>query len=179
MTIEHREQAAGLGGQRRRYFVDCTVEFSQEERAIIKARDLYEHTIAVRPAEPLPTRLAVFGAGVLPSIGSLLILGGIGYALYAAFTNPSGEFWGGLVFAIGVGLHVYGWWASRRQDKRLETGEQIIKLRTLLTAPRFTVYAVDPAAAKAAEDDIRTALLSLKQLLQESAEIKSKQTFEL
>jgi hypothetical protein len=36
VTIEHREESAGILGSTKHHFVDCSVEFSEEEKAIIK-----------------------------------------------------------------------------------------------------------------------------------------------
>ena len=41
VTIEHREQASGVTGKHKDCYVDCKVEFNEEERAIVKARDLW------------------------------------------------------------------------------------------------------------------------------------------
>ena len=47
------------------------------------------------------------------------------------------------------------------------------------TNPAFTVHAWNPAAAKGIEEDIRENLVSLKNIIQNSAQIQAKQTFEL
>jgi len=47
VTIEHRKQAVGLTGKNRRYFVDCTVDLSQEERAIVENRGLQPYALFI------------------------------------------------------------------------------------------------------------------------------------
>jgi len=44
----------GLAGAGRRYYVDCEVLFSEEEKAIIKARDLSRHHLTIDPPVPPP-----------------------------------------------------------------------------------------------------------------------------
>ena len=60
VTIEHREQTAGVIGSKKDCYVDCTVEFSEEERAIIKERDLYREGFTVRTSTPVPSSTAFF-----------------------------------------------------------------------------------------------------------------------
>jgi len=179
VTIEHREQSGGITGARRTYFVDCTVQFSEEERAIIKARDLYETGFDIHAANPLPSRVAYVGSGLIRSIGRLLILGGVGLGIYVVFAHTSGGDLGYLMFFAGICLEIYGWWRGRQQDKRIEQPEQTITIRRLLSKPRFTVHAYDPASAKVIEHDIRSNLEGLKQTIQVSAELKPTQSFEL
>jgi len=178
VAIEHREDAGGVTGARRRYFIDCTVRFSEEERAIIKARDLYRHDIVVRPDTLLPSQAASVGTAFMRSGGCLLAIVAVVLGFVSAFTH-SGEGLSYLLLAGGIGLVIYSWRRGRRQDKRLETPEQVIKLSQLLSDPRFTVHAFDPAHAKSVEEEIRAQLVALKGLLTGSAELRSKQTFEL
>lgn len=55
VTIEHREATTGVLNSHKQSFVDCTVNFSEEERAIVKERDLYGQGFSVRTSTPLPT----------------------------------------------------------------------------------------------------------------------------
>lgn len=68
---------------------------------------------------------------------------------------------------------------SRRIEKRLDTTEQTIMVRQLITKPNFTVNASNPAFAKVVEEEVRGELATLKTLIQESAELPARQTFEL
>src|SRR5438132_2151850 len=45
VTIEHREHAAGVTGMTRNHYVDCTVEFSEEEKPIVGQRGLSKESI--------------------------------------------------------------------------------------------------------------------------------------
>jgi hypothetical protein len=87
--------------------------------------------------------------------------------------------YGAPILFIGIGLEVYGWLRNRKEDKRVESDEQRITVKQLLNKPTFTVHAWNPAAALGIEQDIREHLISLKNIIQNSAKIQAKQTFEL
>lgn len=171
VTIEHREAASGALGNRKESYVDCTVHFSEEEHAIIKERDLYREGFTVRTSTPLPTKTQFFSTNIMRVIGRFLMIGG--FIAGVAGTNF------GFLFFVGVGLEIYGWLRTRKEDKRFESDEQEITVKQLLNKPTFTVHAWNPAAAKGIEEEIRQHLASLKAVIQNSAEIKAKQTFEL
>lgn len=178
VTIEHREESAGLTGATKHHYVDCTVEFSEEERAVIKARDLYNQNFTLKAATPVPSQVAYVGSGFLNSLGRLGVLGGVIMGLLSTVTGGVlGTIAGFSIFA-GACLWIYAAMQTRMQDKRINTPEQVIKLRDLLNG-RVTVHASSPAEAHDIEDDIRNALASVKALLTASAELRAKQTFEL
>jgi hypothetical protein len=149
------------------------VNFSEEERAIIKERDLYREGFIVRTSTPLPSGSSMLGTGLMRFVGPFMIIGGFIWGL-AGGGNAAG-----LILFAGIGFVIYGWLRSRREDKRLESNEQEITIKQLLNKPTFTVHAWNPAAAKGIEDDIRENLASLKSVIQNSAQIQAKQTFEL
>lgn len=173
VTIEHRQEAAGVVPKQKESYVDCTVEFSEEERAIIKARDLYREGFTIRTSTPLPTVEAVLGTGAMRWAGPIMIVGGFIFGL-AGGGNVAG-----VILIAGIASTVYGWLRSRREEKRFETDEQQITIRQLLSKPTFTVHAWNPAAAKTLEGEIRHNLVRLKDVIQNSAEMHAKQTFEL
>jgi hypothetical protein len=51
VVIDHRQQVTGLGSKISQ-FVECIVQFSEEEKAIIRARGLGDHIIVVDPPSP-------------------------------------------------------------------------------------------------------------------------------
>jgi hypothetical protein len=171
VTIEHRETASGVLGNHKDCYIDCRVEFSEEEKAIIKQRDLYSQGVTVRTSTPMPSRVQFFNTNVIRAVGFILALTGI--VLGIAGTGF------GFLFFVGAGLFIWGFIRTRREDKRFETAEQEITVKKLLANPSFTVHGWNPAAAKGLEQDIREELVSLKNLIQNSAEIQAKQTFEL
>ena len=178
VTIGHREGTAGVAGHRRNYFVDCSVTFSEEERAIIKARDLYQHNFTLPAPTPTPTKAEFFGYPVLRVVARAMILGGIVWWLTASFQRGDGTS-GALVLFAGIALEIYAWRRARQVDRRLDHTAQRFQLGKLMTRGRFTVYAIDPAAAKDTEEEIRNALANIKQLIRDSTELSPRQTFEL
>jgi hypothetical protein len=173
ITIEHRESVSGVLATHKDCYIDCEVQFSEEEKAIIKHRHLYDQGFTVRASTPLPERSSVLGTGLMRAVGPIMIVVGVIWGI-AGGGVPTGL----LVFA-GIGLVVYGWLRSRKEDKRFETSEQEVTVKQLLGKPTFTVHAWNPAAAKGLDQDIRENLAALKRIIDDAAEIKAKQTFEL
>ena len=179
VTIEHREATTGVLNSHKQSFVDCTVNFSEEERAIVKERDLYGQGFSVRTSTPLPTQTAAFGTGIMRVAGRLMIIGGFLYGMIIEGLGHAPTNFGAPILFIGIGLEIWGWMRSRKEDKRFEEDEQYITIKKLLNTPTFTVHAWNPAAAKGIEEQIREHLVSLKDIIKNSAQIQAKQTFEL
>ena len=173
VTIDHREVASGVLGNHKDCYVDCTVNFSEEEQAIIRARDLYSEGFSVRTSTPLPKAGSMLGTGLMRSVGPIMIVVGVIWGIAGGGTPT------GLLFFGGLGFVLYGWLRSRKEDKRLESSEQAVTVKQLLGKPTFTVHAWNPAAAKGIEEGIRENLVALKSLLQNSVQLQAKQTFEL
>jgi hypothetical protein len=179
VTIEHREATTGVLNNHKESYVDCTVNFSEEERALVKERDLYGEGFNIRTSTPFPTQTAAFGTGIMRLAGRLMIVGGLFYGLIVEGLAHAPTNFGAPILFIGIGLEVWGWIRSRKEDKRFEEDEQRITIKGLLNSPTFTVHAWNPAIAKGIEEQIREHLVSLKSLIKDSAEIQAKQTFEL
>jgi hypothetical protein len=173
VTISHREESAGVSGNKRNYFVDAEILFSEEEKSIIQARALYQHNFSVGPAVPPRTRGHFVGAGLLRAAYRLIIVAG--FVLAIAYSGGLGGF---LVF-IGIAMGVTGFIMDRRGSIEDPDPPQTITIRRLLDSPRISIYALDPADAKAADDLLRQSLSGIKGLLEQSAEIRIKETFEL
>jgi hypothetical protein len=179
VTIEHRETTSGVLGNHKDCYVDCTVNFSEEERAIIKSRDLYREGFTIRTSTPLPSKTQFFSTNVIRIVGFFMAIGGLLRGIYEGLAHMPTISIGGPMFFIGLGLFIWGWFRTRKEDKRFESSEQDVSVKRLLDKPTFTVHAWNPAAAKAIEDDIRENLATLKSVIQNSAQIQAKQTFEL
>src|SRR5579862_1647355 len=179
VTIEHREVATGVIKNHKESYVDCTVNLSEEERAIVKERDLYGEGFTVRTSTPLPTQTHFFSTGIMRVVGRFMMIGGFIYGMFVEGLAHANTNFGAPILFIGIGLEVYGWLRTRKEDKRIESDEQRITVKQLLNKPAFTVHAWNPAAAKGIEQDIREHLTSLKYIIQNSAQIQAKQTFEL
>lgn len=173
VTIEHREEAAGVLGAKRNYFVDTTVDFSEEERAIIKARSLYDHSIPTGMSAP-PTYSVV--PGLLRAAAPLAGFVGLLIGLASPFTG-----WGstlaGYLIVMAIGFWVFGFLYDRRKVK--DFTKDSTRVRDMISNRRFSIYASSPAEAKAVDAGLRENLTNLKALIAGSAEVGGKQTFEL
>jgi hypothetical protein len=179
VTIEHREATTGVIGTRKECYVDCKVEFSEEERAIISERDLYREAFTVRTSTPTPSGTAFWSTNIMRGVGPLMIVGGLIYGMIVEGLGHAPTNYGGPILFIGIGLTIYGWIRSRREDKRFEASDQRITVKQLLSNPTFTVHAWNAGYAKGIENEIRQHLVSLKALIKDSAQLQAKQTFEL
>jgi hypothetical protein len=169
VTMEHREEAMGITG-RKACFVDCKVEFSEEERAIIRERDLYAKHFTIGAATPVPSATSFFSTNMMRLLGRILIIVG----LIASFKTGYG-----FLFFIGLGLELYGWFRTKREDTRFNNHEQKITVKQLLNNPTFTVHAGDVGYAKVVDQEIHRHLVDLKTVLKANTEVQAKQTFEL
>ena len=171
VTISHREEVNGLMRRGRDYFVDCAVEFSEEERAIIRARDLH-YSFVIRSAAAPPSYSAYVGIGMLRLVSFVIIIGG----LASMITQSSG---GGFLLFAGIALAIFSWLYGYLQDRRINKTEQEVTLRSLLSGRVLTVYAFNPLYASAAEQQIRDELGHIKALIGVSTELQPARTFEL
>jgi hypothetical protein len=171
VTIEHREQTAGIAAGNRNYFVDCTVEFSEEEKAIIKARALGD-TVVTSGLTSVPVG-TVKGVSpyLLRAAAPIMIIGGF------IFGVAGGGTFAGLIVFAGFGFLIYGFVAPRLHDKR--SSVQDIKIRDILNRYSFSLFAFDPVEAKTIDARLREELAGLKSFLVSSAEVPSKKNFEL
>jgi hypothetical protein len=169
VSINHREETAGLSGKHRNYFVDCTVQFSEEERATIEARALHQHSFEVGGAQPPRARSHYIGAGFLRGLAPIVGIVGIVLAFFSAI--------GGLLIVAAIGMFIAGFVMDRRPAG--EAKPQHLTLGRLLNNPRITIYAYDPAEAARVDDELRETLAAIKDRLIVNAEVRAKQTFEL
>ena len=171
VTIEHREEAAGLSGNKRNYFVDCSIEFSEEEKAIIEARALHDSIVTsgftAAPVGLVKGESPYWLRGVAP----LMIFGGFIFGVLGG-----GSLAGLFVFG-GIGFLIYGYIAPRLHEK--QSSERFISVRDVLRDRSFSLYAAMPASAKQLDENLREQLVALKSMIAGSAEIAEKQTFEL
>lgn len=179
VTIRHRQEPGRFGGRYANYFIDCQVEFSEEEKAIISARGLgRQYSISVPSAIPyyagimedswpsvvvrLTSYLAIFLGIVLIVIGASTSLGaGLGF----------------IVTIAGVGLWIYLKAAEKRSDAAFK--EQSWRLDHFLQKSVFTVYAATPDKARDRDTLIREELARLKDAIMRNVEVKQTERFEL
>jgi hypothetical protein len=135
VTIEHREETSGVIRNRKDCYVDCKIEFSEEERAIIKAHDLYREGFSVRTSTPLPTHTAFWSTNIMRGIGPLMLIGGLFYGLFGeGLAGIKTNIAAPILFA-GIGLSIWGWLRSRREDKRFDSSEQQVTISNFFQIP--------------------------------------------
>jgi hypothetical protein len=178
VTTEHRQQTTGLGSSQSQ-FVDCLVQFSEEEKAIIKVRGLYDHVIVIDPPSPPPTYREYMTAGILLAFSPLVGIIGFGLFLSSVFTGGGYAVLGGFLFFFGSPIAwATGFLMDRSMDIRFKHPKQHVSIRSMLAAP-FTVYSPDPAYSDLVVDQIRERLTILKYTISGSADERQKQTYEL
>ena len=177
VTIEHRE-TTGIIGSRKDCYVDCKVDFSEEERAIIKVRDLYRESFTVRASTPIPSGHSYLATAAMRLIGRFMIPVGIVYAIYEDMAHAKSNYDAPLFFG-GIALEIYGFIRAYREDNRIYDDKQTITVKQLLANPAFTVHAWNAGYAQGIESTIREHLIALKSLIQSNATLQTKQTFEL
>ncbi|HEV2878456.1 MAG TPA: hypothetical protein VGW96_02645 [Candidatus Eremiobacteraceae bacterium] len=169
VTINHREESTGLTGRHRNYFVDCDVLFSEEERATIVARAMQQHSFEVTSARPPRSRSHYIGAGFLRGLSPVVGVVGIVLAFFSGI--------GGLLIFLAIVMFVAGFVMDRRPAG--EAKPQHVTLGRLVTNPRLTVYAYDPADAARIDDELRETLANIKNRLIINTEVRAKEPFEL
>ena len=177
VTIRHRQ--AGLGS----FFVDCGLEFSEEEKAIIQHRGLGNHTIQIPSGIPRGSginpdswilRITIYPICFFFFLGLLFLLIGI--------VDRHALVWAFFLLTIAIGSYLFFWFSVKR---RAAVGQdQIIPLQRLLTNPTLTVAATDINDARYKQDLIRTTLADMKQFLVGNAvlgnaRLQEVETFEL
>jgi len=178
VTIEHREEAGIISSATKHQYVDCTVLFSEEEKAIIKVRDLYSTNFSIPPATPPVDSVSYWGLPIARLIARLTWIGGIILGFLSVFTRQLGDLAGIMMFG-GAIVDLYFGYAGRKLDDRLARYDQTIRLKTLLDEPHLTIWAASPAAAKDKEQQLRDRLNDIKVLLTRSAELPPTQSFEI
>jgi hypothetical protein len=178
-TITHRVED-GLLPSTKRYYVDCTVLFSEEEQAIIRARGLGSHYIVTDPEMPPPRAGTGTVGRLLIAVSPLVFVGGCvaGIGMTFAGRNHAADSTAGFCFFAALALFLGGF-ALKRHVRVAEQPQQTITLSRLLTNPSFFVYAVDNARAKAVDVELRDTLARLKEGLLVNRDIVAAETFEL
>lgn len=176
VTIRHREEETGITGKWRNYFVDCVVEFSEEEKAVIKARSLYDQIVLTGFLAPPPPPLSRNAPFWLRAIAPLTALTGLVIFIQSMFTKLYDGL-GLLLLLIAAGFWVYGFLGEFKQQRSLE--EQKVPIRDLLDRGVLTIYAPSPAHAKAIEDDLQQKLSALKALIAGSADMATARTYQI
>ena len=181
VTIEHRETTAGVLGKHKDCYVDCRVEFNEEENAIIKAaRSLQPRHYDPGATPPADQKRAIVGTGMharrrpphddrRPYLRAVCRLRRHPDRTMAHCCSLSAS-----VSKSAAGMR------HRTEDKRFEVREQQITVKQLLDESALHRPHLRPRPPpKASKMQIRENLSDLKNLIANSAELRAKQTFEL
>jgi hypothetical protein len=170
-------QVDGLVPSKKHFFVDCTVLFSEEEKAIIHARGLGQHYFQIGSNVPPPATWLRPLAALLKAASPLVFLAGCVAGIGMSIAGR-GDAVMGFTFFAALGM-LLGGIALNRHASVAEKPAQTITLGALINNPRFSVHAVDNATAKAVDLDVRAILEQVKSGLLANAQIEPAEVFEL
>ena len=179
ITIKTRQED-GLLPTKKLFFVDTTVLFSEEEKAIIQARGLGTHYFVVDPETPPPSNWQYTLATLLKVLAPLVFLGGCvgGLGMTVAGNSRGGDGLTGFCLFAALAMYLAGF-ALKRHVRITAQPQQTITLRRLLGHPSFSIYALDNARAKAIGDELRATFARVKDGLLVNRDIEQPETFEL
>lgn len=179
VTIRHRQED-GLLPTKKRHYVDCTVLFSEEEKAIIQERGLGRHYIVTDPDVAPPVRSHRRLGILLQVLAPFVLFGGCvaGLGMAIAGNGRGGDSVGGFMLFAAVAMF-FGGMALKRYYRIAQLPDQQITLGRLLSNPTFTSLAIDNARAKALDQALRETLTRLKEGLFANRDIKEAETFEI
>jgi len=174
LTVAYRDTPAGGFSGTKHHFVAFHVVFSNEERAIIQERGLYQQSISVPSDTPPPTRSGDFLAFLLRLAGIIFVPLG----LFISMVSRSGDF-AGLLIIGGIALFTVGKIKDVKAIKRVTNPEQQLTFRRLLANPDFVVFAETLAEAKGMEVEVRESLSAVAQTLRDSTTVPEQTSYEL
>ena len=179
VTIKTREEDRLLPSKKL-YFTDCTVFFSEEEKAIVRARGLGQHYFVVGSEVPPPRGLHRLLSIWLRSLAPVVLLGGCvtGLGMTIAGNGSGGDGLTGFAFFASLAMYLAGF-AMNRHVRVADQPQQTITLQRLLGNPTFSVYAIDNATTKTVGEELRATLARLKDGLLVNRDIEQAETFEL
>lgn len=179
LTTDYREQPTGVLQGTKCFFLACHVAFTEEERAVVQERGMYDEFIEVPSDRPPPTRSGDFGAVAMRVAGLILIPVGLltGFVTGIAGSNLATPLY--FLAVIGIALFVIGKMKDRAANKYDENPNQRLTLRKLLANPEFLVYATALDVAKMYEEQVRNSLQQISQLIRESVVVPEKNTYDL
>jgi hypothetical protein len=159
VTIDHREAISVFG--RTQFFIDCTVQFSEAERAVIRNRQLGDHNIAVDHDIPWFRSIRGYIAVLIVLRFTFFFTAVALLPTLAIFSiwNIHGGWWMLIVMAC-LGSYVYRKYLERQFKKSAE--KRHVSLSDMLKHKKFTVYAPDAYLAGEAEKSILAQINDLK-----------------
>jgi hypothetical protein len=182
LSTDYREEAGATFKGTKDHYLVCHVEFSEEERAIVQERGLYDQFVLVPSDAPPPTRVGDFKSMLMRVAGIILAPLGL-LSCCVQFVKPAAMAGAGLTPAImliaGVALFTIGKWKDIQANRREANPDQTLTIRSLLTNPDFVVHAHTPSEAREYEETVREAFGDLAQTIRKSAPVSEKNTYEL
>ena len=173
--IEHRGHY-GFFGFRPEFLLHLDIQFSNEERAIIKTRALQDYVFNLSPgilagSESGHSRevLMALAAG-----GFSLFVGGILVAFLAAIAPAFGP----LALLMLFGGPVLFWYAVVARRRSEEGVLKQVTIGYLVDHPRIAVRAIDPGQATVLDENVRRRLANLKHFLTATHELAAPRDFE-
>ena len=170
VTFEHSQQGKG-------YLLIATIEFSEEEKVLIKKTGVGDIVIEAGAAAPEQNVVAVAGASLgMGVLSAGLILAGI-VSIITAVTMRTGELLPFVFFGAAILLR----FKQRKKEKHYESSltEQTIPVKRLLNDPRIVAYTTDAASSQLLEASIHKQLITIKEMLRAETEIAPKKTYEI
>jgi len=181
LKVEYREEKSGVLKGTKDHYLICHVEFTEEERAIIQERGLYDHFVHVPSDRPLPTVAGGFGSRAMRITGLIMApIGLLGSFAHLVSKRNLGD--GGLPFwllFIGIGLVVWGVYRDRQAVKRIEDPGQKLTTRRLLTNPDFMVHAYSLQQAREYEEEVREQLKVMAEAIRSNAAVPEMTSYDL
>ena len=187
LTTYYREERVGTLTGNKEFFLVCQVQFSDEERAIIQERGLYDQTVSLPSGTPLPTRMlgwkltVMHYAGLILGVPGFLIAGsgllglGAGGATAGAVVTA---LFGLILLAAGVYLFVYVKMRDREARRRIESDDQQLSLRALLRSGMFKIHAYTMAEAREYDQEVRTRLGYLAEAIRDNSVVPEQGSYE-
>jgi hypothetical protein len=164
LQTEYREEEAADFSGRKQHYLSCHVTFTNEERAVIDERGLYDLSILVPPDTPPSTRAGNFLAKAMAFGGVILTPLGLLFSCVQAIRPEkmagSGPF-PFLILSGGVALLVVGLWKGWRAERREIAPTRTFTLRKLLKNPDFIVYAPTIDTLRETENEVRESLSAI------------------
>jgi len=172
ITFEHRD---GFAGFQRAHFLDCAVEFSEEERISIRNRGLQKHTVPLplgyraRPNPQERNRFLILQFAIAAGVCVL------GFLLSFLPGHGPAELLGAALALAGVG---YAGYCAVRMFPWKEKEEDELTLGAILKSKRFSIRTASPAESKDVEDELEGSLASMKDFLSANIEAGTRRTVE-
>ena len=183
LTTGHREEiSAGFSGNKHHY-LSCHITFTNEERAIIDERGLYDRLSILVPADtPPPTLAGNFLSKVMRGVGIVLVPLGLLFSCVQSVRPDKMPGAGPTPFLMlfgGAALLVAGLWRGRQADNRQLYDRRTLTLRTLMSNPDFIVYAPTIGELRETEASVREKLAELMQQVRANTAVPEQNTYEI